>query len=83
MDEYGEEEDDEEKAQESDRKKQQEKPVVPVFNREEFLKKWLEENPPIEVPSEEEPERDADWILSDDEEQSLVNSFLKGKSDES
>jgi len=29
---------------------------MPVFNKEEFLKKWLEENPVIDIPPEYVPE---------------------------
>ena len=29
-----------------------EKPEVPIFNKDEFLKKWLEDNPVIDIPKE-------------------------------
>lgn len=47
----GEGEDDDEKPSPKDEKEVREKPEMPVFNKEEFLKKWLEENPVIEIPS--------------------------------
>lgn len=62
-DEYGEEDDEEEKVKEEE-VKPKEKPVVPVFNREEFLKKWLEENPKIEIPEEGNEEVDSDWQIN-------------------
>jgi len=54
---------------------------MPVFNKEEFLKKWLEENPVIEIPPEYVPEPDADWSLTEEEEQSIVNTFIGSKTD--
>jgi hypothetical protein len=39
--------------------RRQERPEIPIFNRDEFLKKWLEENPIIEIPPEYVPEPDA------------------------
>ena len=54
---------------------------MPVFNKEDFLKKWLEENPVIEIPPEYVPEVDADWVLTEEEEQTLVNTFIASKSD--
>jgi hypothetical protein len=54
---------------------------MPVFNKEEFLKKWLEENPVIEIPPEYVPEPDTDWSLTEEEEQSIVNTFIGSKTD--
>jgi hypothetical protein len=65
-DEYGEEEDDEETEKE---KKPKEKPVMPVFDEEEFLSKWVEDNPPIFIPDEIEEEKDNDWVISEEEEE--------------
>lgn len=42
--------------------------VMPEFNKEEFLKKWDEENPHLVIPPEVIPEYDRDWILSEEEE---------------
>ena len=61
--------------------RRQERPEMPVFNKEEFLKKWLEENPVIEIPPEYVPEPDADWSLTEEEEQSIVNTFIGSKTD--
>jgi hypothetical protein len=62
-----------------DDKKNKEKPTVPVFNKEEFLKKWLEDNPVIEIPAATEPENDADWVLTEEEEQAMITNYLSGK----
>lgn len=72
--EYNEEVDDEDKKE--DDSKLKEKPPVPVFDREEFLKKWLEENPVIEIPNEVSPQIDNDWILTEEEEQNLLNAYM-------
>ncbi len=53
---------------------------MPVFNKEEFLRKWLEENPVIEIPAEYVPEVDADWVLTEEEEQTLITTFLASQS---
>ena len=79
-DEYGDEGDDDGGASAMDTRRQ-EKPEMPVFNKEDFLRKWLEENPVIEIPPEYVPDQDADWILTEEEEQTLVNSFNASKTD--
>lgn len=75
-DEYGEEDDEGDRGDDTERKPK-EKPAVPVFNRDEFIKRWLEENPVIEIPSDQEEEKDTDWILTEEEEQTLVANYLK------
>lgn len=45
--EYGNEDEDDEKDH-----KPKDKPVVPEFNEQEFLNKWNEDNPEIEIPEE-------------------------------
>ena len=40
------------------------------------MAKWLEENPVIEVPSENDGELDTDWILSEEEEEKLLSTYL-------
>lgn len=77
-DEYGE-EDGEEDAKEAKEEEPKERPEMPVFNKDEFLKGWLEENPVIEIPSEEQVEADADWILSEEEEQAALAAYLASK----
>ena len=39
-------------------------PVMPVFNSEEFLAKWVHENPPVEIPDEVIEDLDNDWIYT-------------------
>ena len=51
-------------------------PVMPVFNKEEFLAKWLSENPPIVIPDEPVEEVDNDWIMTPAEQDAIVNSYL-------
>lgn len=76
-DDYGEEgEGDDDGGKSAIDTRRQERPEMPVFNKEEFLRKWLEENPVIEIPPEYTPEVDADWVLTQEEEQSLVTTFL-------
>ena len=79
-DDYGEEGDEDGGASGMDTRRQ-ERPEIPIFNRDEFLKKWLEENPIIEIPPEYVPEPDADWSLTEEEEQSIVNTFIGSKTD--
>ena len=54
---------------------------MPMFNKEDFLKKWLEENQVIDIPLEYVPEPDADWSLTEEEEQSIVSTFIGSKTD--
>jgi len=77
-DEYGEEEG-EEDAKQAKEEEPKERPEMPVFNKDEFLKGWLEENPVIEIPSEEQAEPDADWVLSEEEEQAALAAYLASK----
>jgi hypothetical protein len=76
-DEYGEEDEDEDRR--AVEEKPQERPTVPEFNKEDFLKGWLEENPVIEIPSEEELAPEADWILNEEEEQAILAAYIAGK----
>jgi hypothetical protein len=52
---------------------------MPVFDKDEFFKSWLEENPVIEIPSEEKAEPEADWILSEEEEQAALAAYMGSK----
>ena len=49
---------------------------MPVFNKEEFLAKWLTDNPPINIPEEPVEEPDNDWILTPAELEALINSYF-------
>lgn len=42
---------------------------MPIFNKEEFLQKWDEDNPPMNIPDEILDEYDRDWVLSEEEEE--------------
>lgn len=74
-DEYGEEDDEDEKVQKEE-EKPKEKPLASVFNKEEFLKRWLDENPKIEIPEEGDEAQDADWQINPEELQVLLQAFL-------
>ena len=47
--------------------KEKDHPVLPEFNEVEFLEKWDEEFPAIEMGEVDAQELDNDWVLSDDE----------------
>lgn len=71
-DEYGEEEDEDSPKEDE---KPKEKPPMPEFNKESFLARWIEENPQIEIPQRGDPDVDADWFLSEADEQALLESY--------
>mmetsp|Transcript_6926 Transcript_6926/g.5191 ORF Transcript_6926/g.5191 Transcript_6926/m.5191 type:complete len:141 (+) Transcript_6926:1063-1485(+) len=50
-------------------------PVIPVFNRAEFLHQWDEACPEIEIPPPVLPDVDLDWILEPEELQQLIHSY--------
>lgn len=52
---------------------------MPVFNEEEFLEKWLEENPEPILPDEVVPDIDNDWILQEEEEEALIQAYFAQK----
>ena len=76
MDEYGEEDEEADDSRVEEEQKPKEKPVMPVFDKEDFIKRWLEDNPVIEIPSEEAVENDADWVLTEEEEQAVLQGYL-------
>ena len=77
-DEYGDEDEDDEGNTSAVKTARDEvKPDMPQFKREEFLKRWLEDNPLIEIPPEQSPESDTDWLLTEEEEQALIAGFNK------
>lgn len=45
---------------------------MPIFNKDEFMEKWEEENPPVAIPNEVIDDIDNDWKLTEEEEESLV-----------
>ena len=75
-DEYGDENGDDEEPRE---KPPAEKPVLPVFNREEHLLKWEEENPEPALPPEAFPDTDNDWVLSEEEEEQALQAYFAAK----
>ena len=80
--EYGEEDDDDEGNTSAVKTARDEvKPEMPVFKRDEFLKRWLEDNPVVEIPAEQSPENDTDWVLSEEEEQALIAGFSKAQAE--
>ena len=74
-DEYGEENADEEEKDQ----KPKEKPVMPVFEEEEFLTKWDEENPAIAIPDEVIDDIDNDWLLSEEQEDAFIAQYFANK----
>jgi hypothetical protein len=51
-------------------------PVMPVFNTQEFLAKWLIENPAFEIPEEVVFDVDNDWVLSQSEAEYHINAYF-------
>lgn len=51
-------------------------PVMPVFNKQEFLSKWLLDNPAFEIPEEVVFDVDNDWILSQNEQDYHINAYF-------
>lgn len=41
---------------------------MPVFNAEEYLEKWEDDNPAVVIPNEVEEEIDNDWVMNEEEE---------------
>ena len=76
-DEYGEEE--EEELDEGGEPKKKELPKMPVFDEEEFMEKWLNENPEVEIPIEMALEKDNDWVLGEEEEEALIQGYFSAK----
>ena len=52
---------------------------MPEFNREEFLIKWDEDNPQIVIPEEIYDDYDNDWILTEEEEEQLIQQYFASK----
>ena len=68
----GADEDEEEKAN-------QEPPVLPKFDKEEMEEKFDDENPPIDIPPEQDDDINNDWVLEEDQETELINAFIAAK----
>jgi hypothetical protein len=52
---------------------------MPVFNLDEFLEKWVEDNPEPVLPEEIIPDIDNDWILAEEEEEALIQAYFAVK----
>ena len=50
--------------------------ILYIRCKEEFLKKWLDENPKIEIPEEGADEDDVDWSIAPEELNTLLQAFL-------
>ena len=59
---YGEEEEEEENGS----KVNNEPPTLPKFNQVEYLEKWDEENPDIEISAGMTSDTNNDWVLNED-----------------
>jgi hypothetical protein len=49
---------------------------MPIFNVEEFLVKWNEDNPEILIPDEVIDDIDNDWQMNEEEEEALIASYF-------
>lgn len=58
---------------------QEQPPVLPVFNEEEWKKQWLGENPEIQIPQPVQEEKDDDWYLTMEEEETFIAEYFKQK----
>ena len=52
---------------------------MPEFNLDDFLEKWVEDNPEPILPEEVVPDVDNDWILQPEEEEALIASYFAQK----
>lgn len=52
---------------------------MPVFNQDEFLEKWVEDNPEHMLPEEVISDIDNDWVLSEEEEEALIAAYFGQK----
>lgn len=74
--EYGEELDDEEEDAEN-----KEPPVMPEFNKAEMEEKFDDEFNEIEIPDEVVDDIDNDWVLSEEEWDTLIQNYYAAKGD--
>ena len=66
---------DEKGSEDEDEKANQEPPTLPVFNKEEAMEKFDDDNPPIEIPPDAEDDINNDWVLEEDAEAELIAQF--------
>ena len=49
---------------------------MPVFDVEEHLKKWEEDNAPVVIPDPIVDDKDNDWYMTEEEEEQLIQQYL-------
>ena len=76
-DDYGEEEE-----EEQEEVKPKEKPERPVFNEQEHLTRWDEENLVIVIPEEVVDDIDNDWELTEEDEEAMIQTYQASKQPE-
>jgi len=52
---------------------------MPLFNKEEFLIKWDEDNPAFAIPEFVQPEQDRDWPMAEEEEEAMIQQYFQSK----
>lgn len=71
---YGEEDEDEDAASKS-----KEPPALPKFEEKEFLEKWDDENPDIDIQANQEDDIDNDWVLEEEERAEQIAQYWAAK----
>lgn len=66
-------------SEDEDDKANQEPPVLPVFNKEDAVEKFDDENPVVEIPPDTEDDINNDWLLEEDQEAELITAFNGSK----
>jgi len=62
-------------SEDEDDKANQEPPILPVFNKEEAVEKFDDDNPPVEIPPDADDDINNDWLLEEDQEAELIAAF--------
>ena len=52
---------------------------MPEFGKAEMEEKFDDENPPIDIPPDQEDDINNDWALTEEEELELINAFNASK----
>ena len=73
---------DEEEEDEDGSKANKEPPTLPKFDEEEFLIKWDEENPDIEISGECTDDINNDWVLTEEEMTEQIAHYWTAKQGE-
>lgn len=53
--------------------------MLPEFDRKEAEEKFDDENPPVDIPPEQDDDINNDWALNEEEELDEINKFNAGK----